>query len=299
LGTFVRSWYLGSVVVVTLIGCVPAVARAAAPPAFTSPPVVQGDTVLGSTLQVVGATWTGDPAPSVRYHWARCPADVIVCKAIKDAVEAQYVVTGADVGFRLAAQVDLKNTAGTATATTAPTAVITTVPTPAPAPPPPGAPPPSGSAPPPAPASPPPLDVPSPVTTVAAASAVPVAPFVKMAARPTLMRPFPVVRIRGVAQARGSRITLLAVRGPRAARIDARCLGPGCPVPGLSLPAAPARLRPFERFLPAGTVLQIRVTRAGRIGKYASVLIRANRAPLRSDRCLMPGGSKPTACPAS
>jgi len=297
LGTFVRSRCLGLVLLVTLIGCLPAVARAAAaPPAFTSLPVVQGDTVLGSTLQVVGATWTGDPPPSVRYHWARCPGDVIVCKAIKDAVEARYVVTDADVGFRLAAQVDLKNTAGTATATTAPTAVITAVPPP-PGPPPP---PPSGSAPPPpAPPPPPPPEAPSPGTTVAATSAVPVAPFVKTAVRPTLMRPFPVVRIRGFAEARGSRITLLSVRGPRAARIDARCLGPGCPVPHLSLPAAPARLRPFERFLPAGTVLQIRVTRAGLIGKYASFLIRAGRAPLRSDRCLMPGGSKPTGCRAS
>jgi hypothetical protein len=295
---FVRSRYLGPVVAVALIGWLPAVARAAAPPAFTSPPVVQGDTVLGSTLQVVGATWAGDPAPVVRYHWARCPADVIVCKAIRDAVGAQYVVTGADVGFRLAAQVDLKNTVGTATATTPPTAVITAVPAPAPPPPPPP-PPPSGSAPPPATAPPPPLDVPSPGTTVAAASAVPVAPFVKVAARPARMRPFPVVRVRGFAQARGSRITLLSVRGPRTARIDARCLGPGCPVPALSRTAAPARLRPFERFLPAGTVLQIRVTRPGRIGKYASVRIRAGRAPLRSDRCLMPGGSKPRACPAS
>jgi hypothetical protein len=113
------------------------------------------------------------------------------------------------------------------------------------------------------------------------------------------MRPFPVVRIRGYFAATGARITLLAVRGPRSARISVRCVGPKCPVSRLSLPSAPARLRPFERFLPAGTRLQVRVARPGRIGKYTSFLIRARRAPLRADRCLPPGGSKPVRCPAS
>ena len=289
--TFVRRRYLGPVLVVALAGCVPAVARAATPPTFTSPPVLQGDTVVGSTLQVVAA-WTGDPPLAVRYHWARCSADALVCKAINEAVAAQYVVTDADVGYRLAAQVDLKNTAGTATATTPPTAVITAVAPPAPPPPPPSPPPP-----PPAPAPPAP-SAPAAPAAIAAASAAPVAPFVKATARPALMRPFPVVRIRGFAEARGARITLLSVRGPRSARIDVRCLGPGCPVPRLSLRAAPARLRPFERFLPAGTVVQVRVTGAGRIGKYSSFLVRAGRPPLRNDRCLMPGGTKPTRCPA-
>jgi hypothetical protein len=44
-------------------------------------------------------------------------------------------------------------------------------------------------------------------------------------------------------------------------------------------------------------VLQVRVTSAGRIGKYASFVIRARSAPLRNDLCLMPGKSKPSACP--
>ena len=65
----------------------------------------------------------------------------------------------------------------------------------------------------------------------------------------------------------------------------------------LSLASAPARLRPFERFLPAGTVLQVRVTRQGSIGKYASFVIRAHSAPSRNDLCLMPGRTKPAACP--
>jgi len=114
-----------------------------------------------------------------------------------------------------------------------------------------------------------------------------------------LLRPFPVVRIRGYFARTGARITLLSVRGPRSARISARCVGRGCPVSKLSLPSAVARLHPFERFLPAGTLLQIGVARPGRIGKYTSFLIRARRAPLRTDRCLMPGRSRPIRCPAS
>jgi len=113
------------------------------------------------------------------------------------------------------------------------------------------------------------------------------------------MSPFPVVRIRGYFAAAGARITLLAVRGPRSAQISVRCFGTGCPIANLSLASAPARLHPFERFLPAGTRLQIRVARPGRIGKYASFLIRAHRAPLRTDRCLLPGRSRPSRCPAS
>ena len=105
------------------------------------------------------------------------------------------------------------------------------------------------------------------------------------------------MRIRGYFKHGGVRVTLLSVNAPSSARIAARCVGPGCPVRSVSVASAPARLRAFERFLPAGTVLQVRVTSAGRIGKYASFVIRAHSAPLRNDLCLMPGKSKPAACP--
>ena len=125
------------------------------------------------------------------------------------------------------------------------------------------------------------------------------APAPSKAPPPTLLRPFPVVRIRGYFATTGARITLLAVRGPRSARITVRCIGKGCPVASARCPSAPARLHPFERFLRAGTRLEVSVGRPGRIGKYTSFPIRAHRKPLRTDRCLMPGRSKPTRCPAS
>jgi hypothetical protein len=106
------------------------------------------------------------------------------------------------------------------------------------------------------------------------------------------------VRIKGYFRPGGVRVTLLSVSGPRSAHVDVRCSGRGCPVPELSRTGAPARLRMFERFLPTGIVLQVRVTSSGRIGKYASFVIRARSAPLRTDLCLMPGQARPKACPS-
>jgi hypothetical protein len=258
----------------------PAVAGADTKPYFTYGPVIQGAAVVGSTLQVA-ATWAGDPTPTVQYKWGRCPPSKPNCAVIEGATGAQYVVTAADVGFRLAVEVTLTSKAGKVVDTTDPTAVVVT---PSPPPPPP---PPQDPAPlPPAPVVP---------TTPAAVSA----PSSHRPLRPTLLRPFPVVRIRGYFASSGVRITLLSVRGPRSAKIRVRCIGPGCPMSALSLPSAPARLRPFERFLPAGTLLQVIVARPGRIGKYTSFLIRAHRRPLRTDRCVMPGRSRPIRCPAS
>jgi hypothetical protein len=115
----------------------------------------------------------------------------------------------------------------------------------------------------------------------------------------TFLRPFPVVRIRGYFAPAGARITLLSVRAPRSASITARCVGRHCPIRTRSFGAPPVRLRVFERFLRAGTLLQIRVVRAGQIGKYVSFLIRARRAPLRTDRCLVPGRRAPVRCEAT
>jgi hypothetical protein len=259
----------------------PVAASADTKPSFTYGPVIVGSPLVGSTV-VATATWTGDPYPTANYTWGRCPPASTTCNKIEDADEVQYAVTPDDLGYRLAVQVAISNKAGTLIATSAPTAVVT-APPPPPPPPPPPEPDPMATA-------------PAPVADVSVAAS---APSAAVAPRPTLLRPFPVVRIRGYFAAKGARITLLSVRGPHAARISARCIGRGCPVARLSLPSAPARLRPFERFLPAGTRLQIRVARPGRIGKYASFLIRAHRSPLRTDRCLLPGRSSPVRCPGS
>jgi hypothetical protein len=252
-------------------------------PAFTSMPAIKGDAVVGATLAAV-AEWTGTPTPLVKYTWRRCPATGRSCAPIAGATTAQYAVTAHDLGFRLGVTIHLKNkvdpAANEASATT--DVVVPAL----------------ASGPPPPPED--PGSTPEPVTPADGTSfAEPVAPIVgpAVATRVTLLRPFPVVRIRGYFKPGGVRVTLLSVNAPRSAHITARCLGQGCPVRTLSLASAPARLHPFERFLPAGTVLQVRVTNERSIGKYARFVIRAHSAPLRRDLCLMPGRAKPAACP--
>jgi hypothetical protein len=261
-----------------------------APPAFTSPPAVQGDAVVGATLTAVAA-WTGEPAPTVKYQWRRCSATGGSCDQIMDATAATYVVTTADLGFRLGVRIALKNKIDSVNAPSVTTAVVVAAPVSPPDPTPTPNPTPSPN--------PSPKSDPTPDPTPASATSFtePVAPLVDIKANPTLLRPFPIVRIRGYFKRGGVRVTLLSVNAPRSAHIAARCVGRGCPVRTVSVASAPARLRAFERFLRAGTVLQVRVTSPGRIGKYASFVIRAHSAPMRNDLCLMPGATKPAPCP--
>jgi hypothetical protein len=263
------------------------------PPAWVIPPTVQGDAIVGSTLTAF-ATFTGSPEPKVRsYQWRRCPATGASCVQIADATAEKYVVTSADLGFRLGVKITVRNPVDSISqwsvttdivvvaSATPPSPTPTPTPTPAPSPAP----------------SPKPDPTPDPTPASATSFTEPVAPIVDVKARATLLRPFPIVRIRGYFKRGGVRVTLLSVNAPSSAHVAARCVGSGCPVRSVRVASAPARLRPFERFLPAGTVLQVRVTSAGRIGKYASFVIRAHSAPLRRDLCLMPGKSKPAACP--
>ena len=261
-----------------------------APPRFTSPPAVQGDAVVGATLTAI-AVFTGEPPPTAKYQWRRCPATGGSCDQIADATAATYVVTSADLGFRLGVRVTLKNKVDSINQQSVTTAVVvaasTSDPTPTPTPTPSPTPHPS----------PKPDPTPDPTPASANSFTEPVAPIVDIKASPTLLRPFPIVRIRGYFKNGGVRVTLLSVNAPRSSHVAARCVGKGCPVRSVSVASAPARLRAFERFLSAGTVLQVRVTSAGRIGKYVSFRIRAHSAPLRHDLCLMPGKTKPAACP--
>jgi hypothetical protein len=260
------------------------------PPAWVIPPTVQGDAVVGSTLTAF-ATFTGSPQPKIKsYQWRRCKATGASCAQIDGATADKYVVTSADLGFRLGVKITVKNPVDSISDWSVTSEIVVAAsppPTPTPNPTP---------APSPAP-SPKPDPTPDPTPASATSFTEPVAPIVDIKARATLLRPFPIVRIRGYFKRGGVRVTLLSVNAPSSAHVAARCVGSGCPVRSVRVASAPTRLRAFERFLPAGTVLQVRVTSAGRIGKYASFVIRAHSAPLRHDLCLMPGKSKPAACP--
>lgn len=132
---------------------------------------------------------------------------------------------------------------------------------------------------------------------------------VPVSAQPlTLMQPFPIVRIAGSEGAKRVTIKLLTVQAPAGADITITCRGRGCPTKRLSAVEPTRRgagagavllaIRRFERQLPAGVVLEIRVGKAGEIGKYTKFVTRPGRLPVRTDSCLAPDGS-PMECPAT
>jgi hypothetical protein len=116
--------------------------------------------------------------------------------------------------------------------------------------------------------------------------------------RPELIQPFPRVHFKGLFTSSGAVIQLVTVVSPPGARIALSCRGPDCPF-RRSAPRRRPRLRvhALERSLRAGTKVEIRVTQPTLIGKYTSILVRANQRPLRRDRCLMPGSERPAPCP--
>jgi hypothetical protein len=125
-----------------------------------------------------------------------------------------------------------------------------------------------------------------------------------------LMQPFPIVRIAGAETASGSRIKLLTVQAPPTTKVAVACKGHGCKTRSESRIAtasskskgkAGAIMLSFPRFqraLRAGAVLQIRVSKAGEIGKFTSFTIRRNKLPVRVDACLQPTSSNPSPCPS-
>lgn len=125
---------------------------------------------------------------------------------------------------------------------------------------------------------------------------------------PQMLSPFPIVRIAGRATRSGVTLRLIVVETAAGSRVELRCRGRGCPQKSQSR-VAPGRpgtggfrevsFPRFARSLRVGVVLEIRVTRLDRIGKYTRFVVRRNSAPRRTDSCLMPGRSTPKACPAS
>jgi len=157
------------------------------------------------------------------------------------------------------------------------------------------------------PSSPPPTAHPSPIPQPPAA---PVPPPTTGSSAPTVIAPFPVVRIAGSYTTLGVRLRLFAVTAPAGVRITVRCQGRGCPYrrrgPFVVRGSAPhpvggggryVRIRGFSgHLLKPGVRLQVFVAHEGRIGKYTSFRIRRGHPPLRADRCLRPGGTSVISC---
>jgi PKD repeat protein len=121
----------------------------------------------------------------------------------------------------------------------------------------------------------------------------------------TLMQPFPIVRITSTRTQSGIKLKLLSVLAPAGAQITVRCEGRACPLKSQShvasgkARAAFVEFRRFERSLAAGVTLEIRVSKAGEIGKYTRFVVRRGGLPVRLDACLAGARVKPVVCPSS
>jgi len=123
-----------------------------------------------------------------------------------------------------------------------------------------------------------------------------------------LMKPFPVVRIVTTRSLGRVRLKVLSVEAPVGVTVSVSCTGKGCPVrsqarlvpkpkakgkaaslPTLAFPS-------FERSLPPGVSLVIRISHAGEIGKYTKFTIRRGKLPVRSDACVSSTDVKPVSC---
>jgi hypothetical protein len=149
---------------------------------------------------------------------------------------------------------------------------------------------------PPAPASAPPVPPSSPAAPTGAARET-----ITPIRAPRLIRPFPRVRIQGRLTRRGARFSRITVTAPRGSRVTAQCRGRGCPSATRTGVGRTGFVRLSELLgtYRAGTRIVILVTRAGAIGKHTTIVVRRGRAPQRVDRCLRPGATVPTRCPAN
>ena len=120
------------------------------------------------------------------------------------------------------------------------------------------------------------------------------------------MLPFPIVRIVGTAVRSGVKLRLLSVEAPPGVLITLECRGRGCPTkvqsvlaPSMGVGTVTVQFRRFERLLRAGVSLEVRVSKAGQIGKDTRLLIRHGKPPRRVDACLSPLGNAVISCPSA
>jgi hypothetical protein len=117
---------------------------------------------------------------------------------------------------------------------------------------------------------------------------------------PTLLRPFPRVRLAGRLTERGALIRILSVRAPVCSRVTVRCRGATCPVRRVTKLSGrkPLHIRAIEgKRLRAGVRLEVLVSKRDRIGKYTRFRILRGRTPLRFDTCLPYRATRGSPCP--
>lgn len=268
---------------------------------FLGIPSISGAPTIGNLLQASGASWRS-PNPSattVRWEWWRCPTFFAFGCTIVAYNQPTYRLTEADKDRYVAAarygQVFWNGSWTSDLAVSVPRGPIRAVPTPAPTP---------VATPEPTPvATPEPTPVPVEFVATPAPTPVPTSGQVlHETASNKMMKPAPVVRMRGTLSSNGALITTLTVKAPRAAKLTVTCSGTSsCPTKRWSPKVRKrqnTRMPEFERNLRSGTVLTITLTRSGYVGKRTVFKIRRGKAPLRSDQCLSAATGKRQKCPA-
>jgi hypothetical protein len=260
-------------------------ATAALGATVTQRPTITGEASLDSELTASPGAWTpADATPT--YDWLRCDTSGAACDGITGACGRKYTVRQADEGHTLRVRLTATESNGkAASADSEPTAVVTrklyAIPT--------------GNE----------TDTCTHVTptgpgkgtfnsgTQTGGGSVPT-PGTTL----SFIKPFPVIRIAGRFKGARTTLTRVTVRTPRGTRIRIRCSGRGCAFKRKAVAARLISLRSLKRTYRPKASIEIRVTKAGKIGKYTRVRTRRGKAPVRIDRCVMPGKTKPVRCPA-
>jgi len=99
-----------------------------APPRSTAEPSISGRAEQGRELTASRGSWTGGGL-SFAYRWVRCNPngglpDGSDCTSIAGATGSRYVLTAADVSFRLRVRVTATNSEGSRTAASNPTSLV-------------------------------------------------------------------------------------------------------------------------------------------------------------------------------
>jgi hypothetical protein len=275
----VRPW---RVVLLISVGLLLAAAPARGA-TVTEAPTVSGDPAPGNELTASRGSWTPADA-TAEYDWLRCSAAGAGCVPISGACGRQYTVRTADEEHTLLARLTVTDSSGpAAAANSAATAVVRSLPY---------------------------------IENVGASdtcvqvtptgpgqgtfsSGEQTGPGTTPAPDTSLafIDPFPVVRIAGRFKGRRTKLTRVTVNAPRGARIRIACKGRGCPYRRKAIAVKLVRIRKLQRSYRPSATIEIRVTQAKKIGKYTRVRTRKGKAPVRIDRCLMPGKTRPVKCP--
>ena len=260
----------------------------AAAPAFgatvTQAPTVSGDPSPSSKLIASAGDWTPAGA-TASYDWLRCTgADLASCKAIAGSCEDGYTVRDADLGHTLRVRLMVTEPGQPrAFGISEPTAVVVFKTYSIPGD--------SGQT---------CVDVtPTGLDQGTFTSGGQTGPGTTPAPDTSLklIDPFPVVRISGRFTRNGTKLTRVTVNAPRGARIRLDCKGRGCPYSRKAIAVKLVRVRALQRNYRPGATIEIRVTQPRKVGKYTRVKTRRGKAPLRIDRCLMAGSTRPVRCP--